>query len=74
MKLPLQAAAPITFLAACVSSGVMTVDRHTYMIVKRHAQVGLRPPVPAPGAAMAYVYREVNAVCEARENRSRPSM
>jgi hypothetical protein len=52
-------AAGFLTLAACASSGVMTVDQDTYMIVKRTAQVGFGPPV----AATAYVYREANTFC-----------
>jgi len=49
----------VLLLAACASSGVMTVDQDTYLIVKRTAQLGFGPPV----AATAYVYREANAYC-----------
>jgi hypothetical protein len=47
-------------LSACAGSGIMTVDRDTYMVVKRSAQVGFGPPV----AATAYVYDHANAFCE----------
>lgn len=49
-------------LAGCAGSGVMTVDRDTYMVVKRTAQVGFGPPV----AATAYVYDHANAFCEGK--------
>jgi hypothetical protein len=52
-------------LAGCASSGVMTVDQDTYMIVKRTAQVGFGPPV----AATAYVYREANAFCASKSKK-----
>jgi putative hemolysin len=57
MRIPLLAM--LLLLAACASSGVLTVDRDTYMISKRSAQVGFGPPV----AATAYVYRQANAYC-----------
>jgi hypothetical protein len=53
------AIAPLLILTACASSGVMTVDQDTYLIVKRTAQVGFGPPV----VATAYVYREANDYC-----------
>lgn len=57
-----------SLLAACASSGVMTADQDTYMIVKRTAQVGFGPPV----AATAYVYREANAFCPNKSKKVEP--
>jgi hypothetical protein len=51
--------AALIAIASCASSGVMTVDKDTYMISKRSAQMGFGPPV----AATAYVYKEANAYC-----------
>jgi hypothetical protein len=53
------ALASSVLVASCASSGVMTVDKDTYMIAKRSAQLGFGPPV----AATAYVYKEANAFC-----------
>ncbi len=49
----------VALVTSCASSGIMTIDKDTYMITKRSAQVGFGPPV----AATAYVYKEANAYC-----------
>jgi homoaconitase/3-isopropylmalate dehydratase large subunit len=46
-------------ISACASSGILTVDRDTYMVAKRSAQVGFGPAV----AAAAYVYDQANSFC-----------
>jgi hypothetical protein len=54
--------AALALVASCASSGVMTVDKDTFMVAKRSAQVGFGPPV----AATAYVYKQANAYCAHR--------
>ena len=49
----------LTTLAACTSTGVVPMDRGTYMIARRSAQAGLGPPVHTK----AKVYAEANAFC-----------
>jgi len=46
-------------IEACTSTGVVPMDRDTYMIAKRSAQAGFGPPVKAQAA----VYREATAFC-----------
>src|ERR1700730_5987896 len=64
MDLLLRATGPLVILTLvdCAGSGVMTVDRDTYMVVKRTTQVGFGPPV----AATAYVYDHASEFCERR--------
>lgn len=52
----------LMILGGCASSGVIAIDRDTYMIAKRSPQVGFGPPV----AATAYVYREAHSYCAAK--------
>jgi hypothetical protein len=47
------------FLAGCASTGVVPMNKDTYLIGKRSAQFGLGPPV----GAQADVYREANEFC-----------
>jgi len=47
-------------LAACSSTGVVPMDKGTYLVSKRSAQVGFGPPV----GAQADVYQEANAFCD----------
>jgi hypothetical protein len=53
----------VSFLAVaaigCTSSGVIPMDRGTFLITRRSAQVGFGPPV----GAKADVYREANEYC-----------
>lgn len=49
----------VVTLIGCVSTGVVPMDKGTYMVSKRDAQVGFGPPV----AAKADVYREANDFC-----------
>ncbi len=48
----------------CTSTGVIPMDKDTYMLGKRSAQVGFGPPV----GAKADVYREANEFC-AKQNK-----
>jgi hypothetical protein len=48
----------------CASTGVVPMDKGTYLIGKRDAQVGFGPPV----AAEADVYREASTFC-AKQNK-----
>lgn len=52
------------FLIGCASSGVIPMDKDTYMITKRSMQLGCGQPV----GAKADVYREANEFC-ARQNK-----
>ena len=52
-------------IEACTSTGVVPMDRDTYMIAKRSAQAGFGPPVKAQAA----VYREASAFC-AKQNKT----
>jgi hypothetical protein len=47
-------------LAACASSGVVPMDKGSYLITKRSAQVGVGPPV----GVKADVYVEANEFCQ----------
>jgi len=49
----------------CASTGVVPMDKGTYMIGKRDAQIGFGPPI----AAQADVYREANTFC-AKQNKN----
>lgn len=53
------------FLVSCSSTGVIPMDKGTYMIGKRSAQVGFGPPE----GTKADVYNEANKFC-AKENKS----
>ena len=47
-------------LSACTSSGVIPMDKGTFLITKRSAQVGVGPPV----GTKADVYTEANEFCQ----------
>ena len=47
-------------LSACASSGVVPMDKGTYLITKRSMQVGTGAPV----GTKSKVYTEANAFCE----------
>ena len=47
-------------LAGCASTGVVPMDKGTYLVSKKSPQVGFGPPV----AVKAEVYAEANAFCE----------
>jgi hypothetical protein len=49
----------VVALMGCASTGVVPMDKDTYIVSKRDAQVGFGPPV----AAKADVYREANEFC-----------
>ncbi|MDJ0807366.1 MAG: hypothetical protein QNJ78_11080 [Gammaproteobacteria bacterium] len=51
--------AAVITLMGCASTGVVPMDKGTYMVSKRDAQVGFGPPV----AAKAEVYSEANDFC-----------
>lgn len=51
-------------ICGCASTGVVPIDKDTYMIGKRSAQLGFGPPV----GAQADVYREAGAFC-AKQNK-----
>lgn len=55
---PLLAAAAMA-LAACTSTGIVPMDRDTYSVSKRSAQVGFGPP----DGAKADIYKEANDFC-----------
>ena len=46
-------------VSGCSSTGVVPMDRDTYMVAKRSAQAGFGPPVRVE----ADVYAEANAFC-----------
>ena len=46
-------------LAACASTGVVPMDKGTYMISKKSPQIGFGPPVGIKGEA----YTEANEFC-----------
>ena len=50
-------------LSGCASTGVVLMEKDTYMIAKRSAQFGFGPPV----GAKADVYHEANEFC-AKQN------
>jgi hypothetical protein len=52
-------------LVGCTSTGVVPMDKDTYMVSKRSAQVGFGPPV----ASKADVYREANEFCAKQEKK-----
>ena len=51
-------------LSSCASSGVVPMDKGTYLISQRSAQLGIGPPV----GVKADVYREANEFCEKQGN------
>ena len=51
-------------LCGCASTGVIPMDKDTYMIAKRSPQLGFGQPVGAKAA----VYREANTFC-AKQNK-----
>jgi hypothetical protein len=59
MRLTLCFVGASAILVACTSSGVIPMDRGSFMISKRSAQVGYGPPI----GAKADVYREANEHC-----------
>ena len=54
----------ILFLAGCSSTGIVPMDKDTYMVSKRSAQVGFGPPI----GAKADIYQEANEFC-AKQNK-----
>lgn len=46
-------------LTGCTSTGIVPMDKDTYMVSKRSAQIGFGPAV----GAKADVYREANEFC-----------
>jgi hypothetical protein len=55
----------VVALVGCASTGVVPMDKDTYMVSKRSAQVGFGPPV----TAKADVYREANEFCAKQEKK-----
>lgn len=53
------------FLISCTSTGVIPMDKGTYMIGKRSAQMGFGPPE----GTKADVYKEANEFC-AKNNKA----
>ncbi len=47
-------------LVGCATTGVIPMDKGTYMIAKRSAQLGFGPPL----GAKAEVYKQASAFCE----------
>jgi hypothetical protein len=54
----------IFLLSACSSTGVIPMDKDTYMVSKRSAQVGFGPAI----GAKADIYEEANNFC-AKQNK-----
>ena len=50
----------VAAVAGCASTGVIPVDKDTYMVSQRSAQVGFGPAIEAK----ADVYREANDFCK----------
>ena len=46
-------------MLGCASTGVVPMDKGTYLIAKKSAQVGFGPPIAAKGE----VYTEANDFC-----------
>ena len=46
-------------MLGCSSTGVVPMDKGTYLIAKKSAQVGFGPPIAVKGE----VYREANDFC-----------
>jgi hypothetical protein len=62
-KVTLLALMPATiFLVGCSGPKIVKMDRDTYFIQKRSAQVGFGPPM----AAKAEIYKIANEFCEKR--------
>jgi hypothetical protein len=55
----------IFLLSACSSTGIVPMDKDTYMVSKRSAQVGFGPA----NGARADLYEEANAFC-AKQNKA----
>ncbi|MBO9769149.1 MULTISPECIES: hypothetical protein [Xanthomonas] len=55
---------PLVMLAlvGCASTGIVPMDKDTFMVSKRAAQAGFGPPV----AAKADIYRQANEFCASR--------
>lgn len=53
----------ILLFTGCSSTGVVPMDKGTYMIAKRSAQVGFGPPT----AVKADVYKEANEFCAKKQ-------
>jgi len=52
----------VLLVSGCASTGIVPMDRDTYMVSKRAAQAGFGPPV----AAKADIYRQANEFCAAK--------
>lgn len=52
-------------LLGCSSTGIIPMDRDTYMVSKRSAQIGFGPPV----GAKADVYKEANDFCASQDKK-----
>jgi hypothetical protein len=50
-------------VASCTSSGIVHMDRDTYMVSERGSTVGFSPPI----RQTASVYRQANEFCERQE-------
>ena len=55
----------ILLFTACSSTGVVPMDKGTYMIEKRSAQVGFGPP----SGVKADVYKEANEFCAQKQKK-----
>ena len=55
----------VVLLSACSSTGVIPMDKDSYMVSKRSAQVGFGPAI----GAKADLYEEANAFC-AKQNKA----
>lgn len=49
----------VGMLAGCASTGVVQMEKDTYLIAKRSPQLGFGPPIAAKGE----VHAEANAFC-----------
>ena len=49
----------VVLLAGCASTGVVQMEKDTYLIAKKGPQVGFGPPIGVKGE----VYSEANAFC-----------
>ena len=49
----------IILLAACANTGIVPMDKDTYLIAKKSPQVGFGPPIGIKGEA----YTEANEFC-----------
>jgi hypothetical protein len=59
MKYILTALVVAMSVSACSSTGVIAMDKDTYMIAKKSAQIGIGAPI----GAKADVYQEANEFC-----------